>query len=82
MGKRFSRLSSGFVPQGEFDAIVYTNFVVNFAEIVPHYLVPDSELVCDLAILEAERHQLCDSQLPVAKLPSSVEISQRDSSRN
>jgi hypothetical protein len=71
-GKALRRLSSGFVPQRKLNAVVYTNLVVNLAEIVSHYLVTNSELVCNLAILEAKCHQLCDSKLAAAKLPCSV----------
>jgi hypothetical protein len=81
-GEGLCRLSSGFVPQREFYAIVYTDLVVNLTEIVPHHLVANSELVCNFATLEAKGHQLRDSKLAPAKLPSSVEISQRNSSVN
>lgn len=81
-GEGLSRLSSGFVPQRELYAIVYTDLVVNLTEIIPHHLVANPELVCNFATLEAKGHQLRDSKLAPAKLPSSVEIPQRNSSVN
>lgn len=70
-------MDSGLVPESKFDSVAYSNFVVDFAQVVPNYVFADSEFTRDFAIFESLGNQLDNAQLASAGFPCSVSIDQR-----
>jgi len=51
------------IPEREFDSIIEPNLIVNHAEVVPHNMGIDSELVRYLTVCEPFCHKLNDALL-------------------
>ena len=61
-------MQSCLVPESKFNPVAYTNFVVDFAEVVPDNIEADAKLSADLTIVQARSGQLNDRELTLSRL--------------
>jgi hypothetical protein len=62
-----SLVDSRFIPQSEFNSIVYPDFVVNEPELVANDVLPDAQFLPDLMVLQASSNKFDHAANPTTE---------------
>jgi hypothetical protein len=73
-GVRRDFLSAGFVPEGQFDAVPETEFVVDDAKVIFDDVLGSSDFVRDFPVLKSLGDEFNDSLFPLAGYSVSVTL--------